>query len=107
MRRICEQLNTHYYGAGLGVPGASDRLFESEWELYDLREDPAELRNVVDEPAYRLVRSDLEVKLAEYQDRYQDEPYVGPGTPPPEWGPYDEASLMRVEKYVAKIRAGS
>ena len=42
----------HYYSAGLGVPGSSDRLFEAEWELYDLRVDPEELVNVADDPSY-------------------------------------------------------
>ena len=36
----------YYYGAGLGVPGASETVFEPEWELYDLNADPTEVRNV-------------------------------------------------------------
>ncbi|MEU1972621.1 sulfatase [Microbacterium sp. NPDC019599] len=97
----------YYYGAGLGVPGASERILEPEWELYDLVADPAELRNVADEPAYADVRADLERKLAEYQERYKDIPYAGAETPRPEWGPYDEQLFEMVEKYVAEIRGSS
>ncbi len=97
----------YYYGAGLGVPGASKRVFEPEWELYDLRRDPSELRNVVDDPAYAEVRKELEAKLAEYQRRYADEPYRGEDTSVPTWGPHDENMLTRVERYVAMIRSSS
>jgi choline-sulfatase len=97
----------YYYGAGLGVPGASKRVFEPEWELYDLRSDPAELHNVADDPAYAEVRKGLEAKLAEYQRRYADEPYRGEDTPVPTWGPHDEEMLTRVEQYVAMIRSSS
>ncbi|EWS79796.1 sulfatase [Brachybacterium phenoliresistens] len=97
----------HYYGAGLGVPGASDRIFESEWELYDLQADPIEVRNIADDPAYAEVRGQLEALLAQYQERYADEPYRGPDTPHPEWGPYDEEIFARVAEYVAAIDASS
>jgi arylsulfatase A-like enzyme len=100
--RTADHKLIHYYGAGLGVPGASDRVFESEWELYDLRADPSELRNVADDPAYAAVRAGLEVKLAEYQFRYRDEPYRGPDTPRPVWGPYDEETLERVKRVFAR-----
>jgi arylsulfatase A-like enzyme len=41
-----------------------------ERELYDLREDPYELRNVVDDPAYAKVEKKLAAKLAKL-DRCQ------------------------------------
>lgn len=97
----------YYYGAGLGVPGASTRIFEPEWELYDLKADPTEVRNVADDPAYAAIKQQLERKLAEYQTRYADEPYTGPETPQPAWGPYDAELLERVERYVAEIRSSS
>ena len=97
----------YFYGAGLGVPGASETLFEPEWELYDLAADPEEMRNVANEPAYAQIKADLEVKLAEYQRHYRDEPYVGPNTPQPEWGPYDTELLGHVQAYVANMRSDS
>ncbi|MDQ4007197.1 MAG: sulfatase [Actinomycetota bacterium] len=42
----------HYYGAGCGQPGASDQTTPTEWELFDLAADPAEMRSVHDDPAY-------------------------------------------------------
>ena len=105
--RTADHKLIHYYGAGLGVPGASGRDFEAEWELYDLREDPTEVRNVADDPNYAEIRAELEQKLAEYQYHYRDEPYAGPGTPHPEWGPHDANMLKRVETYVEALRASS
>ncbi|WP_166850568.1 sulfatase [Isoptericola sp. BMS4] len=96
-----------YYGAGLGVPGASDRVFETEWELFDLRADPTEVTNVADDPAYAGVRAELEARLAECQRHYADHPYTGPDTPRPVWGPHDEEVLAQVEHYVAQVRATS
>jgi choline-sulfatase len=43
--------------------------------------------------------------LAEYQRRYRDEPYRGPDTPRPEWGPYDHELLGRLAAYVETMRA--
>lgn len=97
----------YYCGAGLGVPGASDQVFDPEWELYDLRADPTEVRNVAADPAYAEIKAQLEVKLAECQKHYDDQPYVGPETPHPEWGPYDEELFVRVQQYVADIRSSS
>jgi arylsulfatase A-like enzyme len=75
----------HYYGAGLGVPGSSERIFAAEWELYDLRNDPEELVNVADDPAYAGSRAALTDQLAELQRHYADTPYTGPSTPHPTW----------------------
>lgn len=75
-----------YYGDSLGVPGASPRRMPVEWELFDLKNDPQELRNVIDDPAYGSVVEELRDELERLQHHYQDEPYVGPETPRPAWG---------------------
>jgi arylsulfatase A-like enzyme len=95
----------HYYGAGLGVPGSSDRLFDPEWELYDLRTDPEELVNVADDPAYAEIRASLEKRLSELQSHYADEPYAGTATPRPEWSWADEKSLRAVAEYTKTLRS--
>jgi arylsulfatase A-like enzyme len=43
-----------------------------EWELYDLEADPAEMKNVYDDPAYATVRDDLHEKLEELRLQYGD-----------------------------------
>ena len=92
-----------YYGAGLGVPGASAETFADEWELYDRRRDPEELHNVAEDPAYARIRADLEERLQVLQESLGDQPYAGEATPHPSWGPYDHTMLERVEAYVARI----
>lgn len=74
-----------YYNDGLGTPGSSERVLPTEYELYDLVEDPAELTNVVDDPRYAGIRQDLEVELERLQRHYNDEPYRGPDTPRLDW----------------------
>ncbi|GAA3100592.1 arylsulfatase A-like enzyme [Kribbella aluminosa] len=93
----------HYYGAGLGVPGSSDRLFESEWELYDLQKDPAELTNVADDPAYAETRAALTTRLTELQAHYADLPYEGPSTPAPSWSWADNKALSQVATYLKNL----
>ncbi len=42
------------------------------WELFDLRNDPNEMKNVYEDPAYSAQRISLEKKLEELRDLYQD-----------------------------------
>jgi arylsulfatase A-like enzyme len=65
----------YYYGDGLGIPGASDRPTPPEWELFDLVQDPAELRNVYGDPAYARQRGELAAELARLQRALGDVPY--------------------------------
>lgn len=43
-----------------------------EWELYDLQEDPCELRNRYDDPAYAAVREEMHARLKELQAEAED-----------------------------------
>jgi len=63
-----------YYSDGLGLPGTSDRRFPVEWELFDLEDDPLELRNVCDLPDYAEVRSVLQQQFARIQEEVGDLP---------------------------------
>ncbi len=65
----------YFYNAGLGTDGASSQIFPPAWEMYDLANDPAELRNVADDPAYADIRADLEGELGLLQKQYGDEAY--------------------------------
>jgi arylsulfatase A-like enzyme len=43
-----------------------------EWELYDIKADPLELRNVYNDPAYASVRSGLHKSLTKLMAKYSD-----------------------------------
>lgn len=42
------------------------------WEMYDLRNDPGEMRNVYDDPAYENVRQNLHKELQGLRTQYDD-----------------------------------
>ncbi len=52
-----------YYGLPLDAQGAKSGDTTPGWELYDLRNDPAERYNVYDDPAYRGVATQLKAQL--------------------------------------------
>ncbi|MDX9728351.1 MAG: DUF4976 domain-containing protein, partial [Bacteroidales bacterium] len=41
------------------------------WELYDLSTDPAEMKNLIDDPAYDRVEGKLRKKLDGLRKKYQ------------------------------------
>jgi arylsulfatase A-like enzyme len=43
-----------------------------EWELYDRKKDPMELKNVYHDPAYQDVVEELTLKLDELRKKYKD-----------------------------------
>jgi len=56
-----------------GVVNAEPRL-EPYWELYDLINDPNELRNVYNNPAYAAVQGKMKQELESLQQKYGDKP---------------------------------
>lgn len=42
------------------------------WELFDLRSDPTEIRNLIDDPAYAGMVAELKVELNRLQVKYQE-----------------------------------
>ena len=72
----------HYYGSGLGQPGASNETTPVEWELFDLDRDPDEMHSVYDEPAYAEDVARLTAALDRLAtDLGDDLPYAGTATP--------------------------
>ncbi|MBQ1031394.1 sulfatase [Micromonospora parva] len=65
----------YYYADGLGLPGTSATAQEPEWELFDLRADPWEMRSVYDDPAYARIRTALTDELARVQRECGDTPW--------------------------------
>jgi arylsulfatase A-like enzyme len=64
----------YFYGKPLGMRGAHEPATEPEWELYDLRKDPREMRNVYADPAYRGVVDQLKTELDRLQKEAGDTP---------------------------------
>ncbi|WBU37534.1 sulfatase family protein [Homoserinibacter sp. YIM 151385] len=65
----------YFTADGEGQPWTSNLVFTPDWELYDLVEDPDELRNVVHDPAYAEVRDELIDLLARVQREAGDTPH--------------------------------
>ncbi|MYH62759.1 MAG: sulfatase-like hydrolase/transferase [Caldilineaceae bacterium SB0675_bin_29] len=55
--------------------GAIDRSTTPEWELFDLEEDPKEMRNIYHEPANAGLVSELKVELEQLQRELGDRPF--------------------------------
>ena len=64
-----------YYNDPLDQPGANEPVDPPEWELFDLETDPAELHNVIADPAYRDVARELAAELDRLQLELGDEPH--------------------------------
>ena len=43
-----------------------------EWELYDRKNDPNEMKNVYNDPKYTSVKAELHKKLADLRIKYKD-----------------------------------
>ena len=61
-----------YYGLPLDAPGALETPTTPGWELYDLRTDPQELRNVYADPRYAEVVKRLKEELLAEKERIGD-----------------------------------
>ncbi|MGE3172696.1 MAG: sulfatase [Planctomycetota bacterium] len=74
-----ESQATHMVPAHYGVRTDRYKLIRyyepqwDEWELFDLQQDPDELRSVADDPAYAEVRRGLEQRLAALRAEYRDD----------------------------------
>jgi len=64
----------YYYGKALGSTGSIDEDRPPEWELFDLKQDPQEMNNVVSDAAYEETVSSLKDELNRLQSQVGDEP---------------------------------
>jgi len=44
-----------------------------EWELYDLKKDPKEMKNVIGDPAYSNIIKELKMELKQLREKYKDD----------------------------------
>jgi arylsulfatase A-like enzyme len=62
-----------YYGLPLGMKRATESWrTKPGWELYDLKKDPLEMRNVYDEPAYTKIVKKLKTELLRLKEELGD-----------------------------------
>ena len=66
----------YFYNDACGAKGAVDETYEPEWELFDLRNDPNEMCNVVDDPRYADVVVSLKDELHRLQSEVGDARYA-------------------------------
>ena len=57
----------------------------NEWEMYDLKEDPSEMKNVYNDPEYNEIKEMMHKKLIAMRDKYGDS---------------DELNKMHLERYL-------
>jgi len=61
-----------FYGQGLSKKGTSKTTTPSSWEFYDLKEDPKELHNAVDNVQYATVIAEMKQELIKERKKYKD-----------------------------------
>lgn len=64
----------YFYGKDLNMYGASEENSVPQWEFYDLKNDPFELENKINDTSYNIVIHKMKSRLAELQKLYNDKP---------------------------------
>lgn len=64
----------YYYGKPLGMRGANPPDTTPEWELFDMRNDPREMKNLYNDPKYAGVVRQMKAELEKKQKEAGDTP---------------------------------
>jgi arylsulfatase A-like enzyme len=72
--RTHEHKLIYYYGKPLGMAGANEPSTPPEWEFFDLRADPREMRNRYSDPKYQGIIAKLKLELNRLQKEAGDSP---------------------------------
>jgi arylsulfatase A-like enzyme len=64
----------YYYGKPLGMKGAQEPATEPDWELFDMKRDPREMKNLYRDPAHAGTVSKLKAELDRLQKEAGDRP---------------------------------
>lgn len=62
----------YYYARPLGKVGTHDDPLDPEWELYDLKDDPMEMRNIYHDPENKALVRELKSELIRLKEMYGD-----------------------------------
>jgi arylsulfatase A-like enzyme len=66
----------YFYGDPLGMKGANLPCMTPEWELYNIKNDPREMKNLINDPSKAGVIKQLKAELAQLQKQYDDKPWT-------------------------------
>lgn len=70
-----DHIGEHGVAAHYGVRTDRFKLIrfykDNEWEMYDLKKDPSEMKSVYNDPAYADIREKLKKELLRLQDQYE------------------------------------
>ena len=55
------------------MTGTKNVSITPEWELFDLENDPMEMKNIYNDPANKALIKELKTKLLELKRQYDDE----------------------------------
>ncbi len=64
----------YYYGKPLGMKGAQEPNTEPDWELFDMKKDPREMKNLYHDPAHAGTVKKLKAELDRLQKEAGDQP---------------------------------
>ncbi len=64
----------YYYGKPLDATGTGKEIAPPEWELFDLKKDPREMKSVYGEAGYAKVQAELVKEMDRLQKLYGDTP---------------------------------
>jgi arylsulfatase A-like enzyme len=64
----------YYYGKPLGMKGANPPDTEPDWELFDMENDPREMRNLYHDPKYAGIVKQLKAEMEKLQKEVGDSP---------------------------------
>lgn len=70
--RTADHKLVYFYGLPLDAAGALSDPTPAHWELYDLRDDPGENVNQIDNPSYASIVAELKRKLLELKQEVGD-----------------------------------
>ena len=62
-----------------------------KWEMYDLKNDPSEMNNIYDDPAFTEIKNQMHKRLSKLRIKYGDS---------------DEMDKMHLDRYLGAINAG-
>ena len=72
MESVPRYVLTFYYGKALGRTGTKELDYTPDWELYDLKKDPAQMHNIYHEKGNEQLIHKLKTKLLELKHQYED-----------------------------------